>query len=99
MTQARSPALNLRAALAKLARLKPAPEYHLHWFDGGAASYTLPAGWRSLWVSVDGEVKRGPDPLEAYTTSVRFNDETVTLSVAVPDTDSVGIFAKREVRA
>lgn len=99
MVDVSSPRLNLRAALAKLARLTPPPEHRMHWFDGGPSAYALPAGWRSLWVVVDGAVKRGPDAAEAYDTSLEGGVETVTFAAAPSSGVSVGIFAERKVQA
>lgn len=89
-------ALNLRALLAKLANLKPAPEYRMHWFSGNGSTtaFALPVGWRYVWASVDGSVKRDGKG-EAFTATTVEGVQTLTFAVA-PGSVSVGVFAVRE---
>lgn len=88
------PALNLRALLAKLVSLKPAPKYEMFWFSGDGVNkdFTLPAGWVPKQVYVTGALKRlgtGED------FTLKFDGFKYTVSMAVaPAAVDVGVYAE-----
>lgn len=77
------PALPLRALLAKLASLKPAPERQTFWTSGNGATTAFPLGkgWAPTDVFVDGGLMR-PGSGEDYTVSFDGFAYSVTFAVA-----------------
>ena len=95
MTTITKPALNLRERLAALAH-PPRYQQSAHWFAGDASEvdFTLPAGWKPLWVTDDGALQKD-GAAEAYTVSFDGFAYTVTFAVAPALDNDICIFADR----
>lgn len=89
------PALNLRALLAKVAGLKPAPRYETFdfEFDGVEVKKSLPAGWKPKIVFLNGGAERkgvGND----YTLSESLGVWSITWGTTPNITDWAMIYAE-----
>ena len=86
--------MNLRALMAKVVSLKPAPSCETFWFsgDGSTTDFTLPAGWVPKQVHVSGGLQR-PGSAEDYTVNNDGFKRTVSFAVA-PGSVDVAIFAE-----
>jgi len=91
------PALNLRALLARVESLKPAPRRSTFWTSGNGSTtvFTLAKGWRVTDVFVNGALMR-PGSGEDYTVAFNGFLYTVTFAVA-PSAVDIAFMAESEV--
>ncbi len=90
------PALNLRALLARVESLKPAPRRNTFWTSGNGVTtvFTLQRGWKPLDVFVNGALMR-PGSGEDYTVSFDGFAHKVTFAVA-PAAVDIAFMAESE---